>query len=377
MREKLKIGISCYPTYGGSGIVATELGTELAKRGHEVHFITYALPSRLNAFQERVYFHEVEVPDYPLFEYSPYSLALSSVMADVAEHEQLDLIHAHYAIPHAASAYLAREILGKNLKIITTLHGTDITLVGNEPSFLPIVKFSIEKSDGVTAVSKNLAEKVCSEIGVGRDISVIPNFIDPEIFKRNPSPECRRRYARDDQPVLIHISNFRPVKRPEDLIRILQLVKDEIDPVLLLIGDGPLRSRLEKMCRELSLCDSVVFLGKQLSIVELLSLADVYLCTSETESFGLSALEAMSCGVPAVSSRAGGIPEVIDHGVNGFLETTGDVEAMADRVIELVKDRELYRRFSAAAREKAETTFNIRRIVSRYEDFYRTILEQS
>lgn len=377
MKDKLKIGISCYPTYGGSGIVATELGKELAKRGHEVHFITYALPTRLNTFQERVYFHEVDVPDYPLFEYSPYSLALASVMADVAKHEGLDLIHAHYAIPHAASAYLAREILGNDLKIITTLHGTDITLVGNEPSFLPIVKFSIEKSDGVTAVSKNLAENVCSEIGVSREITVIPNFIDTEVFKRKRSAECRRRYARDDQPVLIHISNFRPVKRPEDLIKILQLVKAYIDPVLLLVGDGPMRSRLEKMCREAGLCDSVVFLGKQLSIVELLSLADVYLCTSETESFGLSALEAMSCGVPSVSSDAGGIPEVIDHGINGFLEKVGDVEAMAGRVTEVVKNRELYRRFSASARKKAETTFNVRRIVSRYEDFYHTILKQS
>ena len=374
MKDKLKIGISCYPTYGGSGIVATELGKELASKGHEVHFITYALPTRLNAFQERVFFHEVDVPDYPLFEYSPYSLALASVMADVAKHEQLDIIHAHYAIPHAASAFLAREILGNKLKIITTLHGTDITLVGNEPSFLPIVKFSIEKSDGVTAVSKYLADQVCSEIGACENINVIPNFIDPEFFKRKFNPECRGCYARDDQPILIHISNFRPVKRPEDLIRILQLTKDKIDPVLLLIGDGPMRSRLEKMCREMGLCDRVFFLGKQLSIVELLSLADVYLCTSETESFGLSALEAMSCGIPVVSSNAGGVPEVVEHGEDGFLAEPGNTAEMADRVIQLTTDSNLYDRFSNSARNKAETKFNIHKIVNLYENFYFDVL---
>ena len=371
---KFKIGISCYPTYGGSGIVATELGKSLASRGHEVHFITYAMPTRLDRFQDRVFFHEVEVPDYPLFEYSPYSLALASVMADVARHEGLDLIHAHYAIPHAASAFLAREILNDNLKIVTTLHGTDITLVGNEPSFLPIVKFSIEKSDGITAVSQYLADSTKDELGVDRKIEVIPNFIDPQTFIKKVDINLRRRLAMDHQPILMHMSNFRPVKRPEDLIRILQIIRNEVDPVLVLIGDGPMRSRVEKMCRDLRLCDSVMFLGKQLSIVELLSLANVYLCTSETESFGLSALEAMACGTPVVSSNTGGVPEVITDGEEGFLLTPGDVEGMAEKVVTLLRNKEMHTEMSRTARQTAVEAFDRESVVNQYEALYHRVL---
>jgi len=373
--DKLKIGLSCYPTYGGSGIVATELGKELAKRGHEVHFITYALPTRLDRFQERVFFHEVEVPEYPLFEYSPYSLALASVMAETAKQRGLDLLHAHYAIPHAASAYLAREMTGGKLKIITTLHGTDITLVGNQPSFLPVVKFSIEQSDQVTAVSQWLAEMTRRELSIEREIAVIPNFIDPAVFYRKTDQALRRQFAQDNQPILLHISNFRPVKRPEDLIRVLNLVKEEADAVLVLAGDGPMRSKVENLCRQKKLCGRVLFLGKQLAVAELLSAADVYLCTSEAESFGLTALEAMACGTPVVSTGAGGVPEVITDGQEGFLTAVGDVETMAELVLRLIKDKDLWKSMSSAGRVRAVRNFNIKEVVDRYEKSYREMLE--
>lgn len=372
--DHLKIGISCYPTYGGSGIVATELGKELARRGHEVHFITYALPSRLDRFQERVFFHEVETPEYPLFEYSPYSLALASVMAETAKNAGLDLIHAHYAIPHAASAYLAKEMIGGKLKIITTLHGTDITLVGNQPSFLNVVKFSIERSDAVTAVSNWLAEETSRKLGVKREIAVIPNFIDPAVFRRREDKAMRRKLAHDNQTIMMHISNFRPVKRPEDLIKVLELVRKDADAVLVLIGDGPMRSRVEGLCREKRLSEQVIFLGKQFSVVELLSLADVYLCTSEAESFGLSALEALACGVPVVSTGAGGVPEVIEDGQEGFLIPVGGVETMAEKVLTLVKDKNLWLKMRKAGRETAEKKFNIADIVNRYEHHYYKML---
>ena len=372
--DHLKIGISCYPTYGGSGIVATELGKELARRGHEVHFITYALPSRLDRFQERVFFHEVETPEYPLFEYSPYSLALASVMAETAKNAGLDLIHAHYAIPHAASAYLAKEMIGGKLKIITTLHGTDITLVGNQPSFLNVVKFSIERSDAVTAVSNWLAEETSRKLGVKREIAVISNFIDPAVFRRREDKAMRRKLAHDNQTIMMHISNFRPVKRPEDLIKVLELVRKDADAVLVLIGDGPMRSRVEGLCREKRLSEQVIFLGKQFSVVELLSLADVYLCTSEAESFGLSALEALACGVPVVSTGAGGVPEVIEDGQEGFLIPVGGVETMAEKVLTLVKDKNLWLKMRKAGRETAEKKFNIADIVNRYEHHYYKML---
>ena len=374
MNRRLKIGISCYPTYGGSGIVATELGKNLACRGHEVHFITYALPQRLDTFQERVYYHEVKVPEYPLFEYSPYALALASMMADAAQKIGLDLIHAHYAIPHAASAYLAREIISSKLKIITTLHGTDITLVGNEPSFLPIVKFSIEQSDGLTAVSQYLADVTKEEFNIDKPIEVIPNFIDIEYFRKKHSIQLRRRFAMDHQYILMHISNFRAVKRPEDLLQILKRVKGDFDAMLVLVGDGPLRGKLEELTGRMRLGDRVVFLGKQAGIVELLSVADVYVSTSENESFGLSALEAMSCGIPVVATKVGGVPEVINHNSEGFLGKAGDVDTLAESVKTLLGNEELRQEMGGKGRLRAEKCFSSEVVVGEYEDYYLKVL---
>ncbi len=372
----LKIGISCYPTYGGSGIIAAELGKILAERGNEVHFISYAPPTRYEPFQERVYYHEVEVPDYPLFEYSPYSLALASVMADIAVYHKLDLIHAHYAIPHAASAYLAKQITKGGFKTITTLHGTDITLVGNEPSFLPITRFSIEMSDGVTAVSRYLAQRTISELKVDKPIQVIYNFVDTEFFRRRDEAPCRSKFADKDEFILMHISNFRPVKRMEDLIEIVDRIRKDFKVKLLLIGDGPMRSRLQQICREKNLEDNVVFLGKQTCIVDLLSIADLYLQTSQTESFGLSALEAMSCSVPVISSRAGGTPEVVQDGITGYLEDVGDIEAMADKVKHLLGNNTLRAAMGKKARDRVENHFSADKIVDQYEAFYAKALEQ-
>ncbi|MBC8204371.1 N-acetyl-alpha-D-glucosaminyl L-malate synthase BshA [bacterium] len=372
----MKIGISCYPTYGGSGIIAAELGKILAERGNEVHFISYAPPTRYEPFQERVYYHEVEVPDYPLFEYSPYSLALASVMADIAVYHKLDLIHAHYAIPHAASAYLAKQITKGGFKTITTLHGTDITLVGNEPSFLPITRFSIEMSDGVTAVSRYLAQRTISELKVDKPIQVIYNFVDTEFFRRRDEAPCRSKFADKDEFILMHISNFRPVKRMEDLIEIVDRIRKDFKVKLLLIGDGPMRSRLQQICREKNLEDNVVFLGKQTCIVDLLSIADLYLQTSQTESFGLSALEAMSCSVPVISSRAGGTPEVVQDGITGYLEDVGDIEAMADKVKHLLGNNTLRAAMGKKARDRVENHFSADKIVDQYEAFYAKALEQ-
>ena len=372
----LKIGISCYPTYGGSGIIAAELGKILVERGNEVHFISYAPPTRYEPFQERVYYHEVEVPDYPLFEYSPYSLALASVMADIAVYHKLDLIHAHYAIPHAASAYLAKQITKGGFKTITTLHGTDITLVGNEPSFLPITRFSIEMSDGVTAVSRYLAQRTISELKVDKPIQVIYNFVDTEFFRRRDEAPCRSKFADKDEFILMHISNFRPVKRMEDLIEIVDRIRKDFKVKLLLIGDGPMRSRLQQICREKNLEDNVVFLGKQTCIVDLLSIADLYLQTSQTESFGLSALEAMSCSVPVISSRAGGTPEVVQDGITGYLEDVGDIEAMADKVKHLLGNNTLRAAMGKKARDRVENHFSADKIVDQYEAFYAKALEQ-
>ncbi|MCF8431864.1 MAG: N-acetyl-alpha-D-glucosaminyl L-malate synthase BshA, partial [Melioribacteraceae bacterium] len=305
----MKIGITCYPTYGGSGVVATELGKELANIGHEVHFISYALPHRLKAFVENIYFHEVEISSYPLFEHQLYGLSLTSKMLEVIEFENLDILHVHYAIPHATSAYLAKQIVkknGGNLKFITTLHGTDITLAGLEPSFLPLVKFSIEESDGVTAVSRFLKEKTLTNYHIEKEIEVIPNFIDTDIYKPIGCPDFLRHIAPNGEKLLVHTSNFRPVKRVPDAIRILSEVRKQIPAKLLLIGDGPDRSECERLSRELGLQKEVIFLGKQDSIVEILSGCDIFLMPSQSESFGLSALEAMACGLPVVSSSVGG-----------------------------------------------------------------------
>jgi len=373
----MKIGITCYPTYGGSGVIATELGKALALKGHQIHFISYALPFRLASFVENVVFHEVEMSSYPLFEFPLYSLALASKMVEVAEYEKLDLLHVHYAIPHAASAFLAREMLKekKNIKIITTLHGTDITLVGLEPSFLPLVKFSIEKSDGVTAVSRFLKEKTLTNYDIDKDILVIPNFVDTELFKPNPDCSFRKNIAPGGEKILIHTSNFRPVKRVTDTIKIFDIVQKEVPSKLILVGDGPDRSECERLVRQLNLIDKVKFLGKQDGLVEILTASDVFLIPSQSESFGLAALEAMACGLPVVSSSVGGLPELVGHNECGFIAEIGDIDRMAKYVIDLLTNEKKYRIFSQNARERAVKKFDINKVVPNYEDYYKKVLD--
>ena len=333
----MRVGITCYPTYGGSGIVATELGLELATRGHEVHFISYANPIRLDAGIPRIFYHEVEVTTYPLFQYPPYALALSSRMAEVAERYALDLLHVHYAIPHSISALLARDMLrrqGRRLPFITTLHGTDITLVGTDRSYLPITRFSIEESDGVTAVSDYLRDATRDFLGVQRDIRVIKNFVNCEMYQPDPQRRREAKVAPAGEKVLIHISNFRPVKRVTDCIRILAEVRKHTAAHLLMVGDGPEWGPAESLAREMGLEEHVTFMGKQSHVERLLPLAHVLLMPSDLESFGLAALEGMACGVPAVATRGGGLPELVTHGVDGFLEPVGDIQAQAARVVE-------------------------------------------
>ncbi|MEI7483725.1 MAG: N-acetyl-alpha-D-glucosaminyl L-malate synthase BshA [Ignavibacteriota bacterium] len=378
----MKIGITCYPTYGGSGVVATELGKTLALKGHEVHFISYAMPTRLSSYIGNIFYHEVEMYSYPLFEFPLYSIALSSKMVEVVKFNDLDLIHAHYAIPHATSAYLAREILknerknSKDIKVITTLHGTDITLVGLEPSFLSTMKFSIEQSDGVTAVSQFLKDKTMSTYKIEKDIEVIPNFIDTDKYRRNPEEKTgcfRKNFADPKEKVLIHVSNFRPVKRVPDVIKIFALVREKIPSRLILVGDGPERSECERLCRELGIMEHVKFMGKQDSLPEILSIADLFLMPSQQESFGLSALEAMSCGVPVISSSVGGLPELNLHGETGYIAEFGDVERMARYAVELFSEEKKYKLFQKNARERAEF-FNEDKIIGYYEEFYDKIL---
>ena len=373
----MKIGITCYPTYGGSGVIATELGKALALKGHQIHFISYALPFRLASFVENVVFHEVEMSSYPLFEFPLYSLALASKMVEVAEYEKLDLLHVHYAIPHAASAFLAREMLKekKDIKIITTLHGTDITLVGLEPSFLPLVKFSIEKSDGVTAVSRFLKEKTLTNYDINKDILVIPNFVDTELFKPNPDCSFRKNIAPGGEKILIHTSNFRPVKRVTDTIKIFDIVQKEVPSKLILVGDGPDRSECERLVRQLNLIDKVKFLGKQDGLVEILTASDVFLIPSQSESFGLAALEAMACGLPVVSSSVGGLPELVGHNECGFIAEIGDIDRMAKYVIDLLTNEKKYRIFSQNARERAVKKFDMNKVVPHYEDYYKKVLD--
>ncbi len=372
----LRIGITCYPTYGGSGIVATELGKELAERGHRVHFISYALPQRLVHYHPRIFFHEVEVVSYPLFEHAPYVLALASKMAEVAEYEKLDLLHVHYAIPHAAAGYLAKKILGNRLRVVTTLHGTDITLIGNDRSFLPVTRFSIEASDGVTAVSRFLKRVTYKEIKVHKDIRVIPNFINTRIYQRSAGGECRNKLVRRNERILIHISNFRPVKRIEDVVATFEIVSKKVPSRLLLVGDGPERSRIEGLIRAKRLQERVQFLGKQESVVDLLSCADLLLLPSQTESFGLAALEAMSCGVPVIATRVGGLPEVVTQGVTGYLCPLGKVEEMAEASLKILKSDRLWSKMSAACRRRAVETFSAERILPRYEKFYNEVLQE-
>jgi N-acetyl-alpha-D-glucosaminyl L-malate synthase BshA len=368
----MKIGIICYPTYGGSGVVATELGKALASVGHEVHFITYTQPPRLDFFSENIFYHEVSVASYPLFEYLPYESALASKMVDVTINEQLDLIHVHYAIPHASAAYLAKQILkykGIHVPVITTLHGTDITLVGRDPSFEPVVTFSINESDGVTAVSESLKNDTYSSFEILSNIEVIPNFVDLQRFKKQPKEHFKLAICPHGEKLLIHTSNFRKVKRIQDIIQVFAKVQKQIPSKLLLVGDGPERTAIEVLCRELGVQADVRFLGKLDTIEEALSLADLFLLTSEKESFGLSALEAMACEVPVISSNAGGITEVNIHGETGFVSEIGDVDDMAKNAIAILSDPVLHATMKKNALERAKL-FDIKNILPTADKLY-------
>ncbi|MBN2288349.1 MAG: N-acetyl-alpha-D-glucosaminyl L-malate synthase BshA [Candidatus Glassbacteria bacterium] len=379
-KSNLKIGITCYPTYGGSGVLATELGKRLALHGHEIHFITYALPYRLKEFHRNIYFHEVQVSNYPVFEYQPYTLSLAVKMHDVIGEYGLDLLHLHYAIPHATSAWIARQMLGDKhpVRLITTLHGTDITLVGQEQSFKSITRFSIEQSDGVTAVSNYLRNQTLEIFGVEKPIEVIPNFVDTEVFKRRDDFVCCRKTLTDGtEKIIMHISNMRPVKRLRDVVQVFARVASETRAQLVLVGDGPERAPAYSLAEELGVADRCIFLGAQESIDCLLNCADLLLQPSATESFGLSVLEALSTGVPVVATRCGGPEEVVLQGECGYLSEVGDVEEMARNCLRLLTDRELYEAFSRKAREHAVANFDIREITGRYESFYQSILERS
>jgi N-acetyl-alpha-D-glucosaminyl L-malate synthase BshA len=378
----MKIGITCYPTYGGSGVVATELGIELAARGHEIHFITYSQPFRLAGRDANIRYHEVPVSNYPLFEYPPYDLALATRMAEVAELHSLDLLHVHYAIPHSVSALLARQMLatrGRHLPFITTLHGTDITLVGLDRSYLPITRFGIDESDGVTAISSHLRERTRENLGITREIEVIRNFVNCDFYIRKPElvAQQRPRFARPDERLLVHLSNFRPVKRVLDVIEVFARVARVLPARLLMIGDGPDRSAAEFLALRLGVGDRVDFVGKQENVNELLPLADLMLMPSEMESFGLAALEAMACRVPAVATRVGGVPELIDDGVNGLLFDVGDLDSMADGAISILSDPALLERMSTASRRTAQDHFCASRIIPLYERYYERIVHES
>jgi N-acetyl-alpha-D-glucosaminyl L-malate synthase BshA len=371
----MRIGITCYPTYGGSGIVATELGLELANRGHEVHFITYANPIRLDPNTPRIHYHEVEVSNYPLFQYPPYCLALASRMADVAAVYELDLLHVHYAIPHSISAMLARQMTQtRRLPFITTLHGTDISLVGVDPSYFTITKFSIEQSDGVTSISEDLRRQTLSVFGVTNEVRVIHNFVNCATYAPDPERAGIERFSKNGEKLLIHLSNFRPVKRVNDCVRILAEVRRHTDARLLMVGDGPDRGPAELLAAQLGVQKHVDFLGKQNNVQSLIRLAHVLLMPSEMESFGLAALEAMACGVPAVATRVGGVPELVTDGHDGYLEAVGDVGAQAARVVSLLTDDALHSRMAAAARETALTRFCTEMIIPQYEQYYRDVL---
>ena len=370
----MKIGITCYPTYGGSGAVATELGIALAARGHEVHFITYQQPFRLPSYLPRIFFHEVDVGRYPLFEYPPYDLALAVRMHEVVLSRELDLLHVHYAIPHATSAWIAREMLrqgGSDVKVVTTLHGTDITIVGQDPSYRPITKFSIEKSDKITAVSRYLRDETLQTFGcTSCKVEVIPNFIDPTVYDRALYPAPVLPGVPAGHRVLMHISNFRAVKRVQDVIRIHARVCREVPCVLVMVGDGPDRVAAQEEARRLDVADSVHFLGKLESVAPLLAGADLFLLPSQSESFGLSALEALACGVPVVAARTGGLPDVVRDGETGALRPVGDAAAMAEAAIEILRDPARWGRMSAAAAADARARFSLDRILAEYERLY-------
>jgi N-acetyl-alpha-D-glucosaminyl L-malate synthase BshA len=373
----VRIGIACYPTFGGSGVIATELGLALAARGHDVHIVSYSRPFRLQDYRENVAFHEVEVTSYPLFKYPPYDLALASKLLEVMEHCGLDIIHVHYAIPHAVSAYLAREMLPSgNTKTVVTLHGTDITIVGNEKAYFHVTKFAIEKSDGVTAVSRYLEAETRRLFGVTTDIRVIPNFVDASRFAPGRPHLRRDAIARPDERIVVHVSNCRPVKRLADVVRTFALIRAQVPSRLLLVGEGPELAGALALAEQLGVGSRVVSLGQQEATEDILPVADLFLLPSEFESFGLAALEAMSCGVPVIGSRVGGLVEVVQDGVTGWLCPLGDVEEMARRGIELLCDPARHRRFGAAARERAIHSFDRDEIVARYEDYYKEVLSR-
>src|SRR5277367_334028 len=372
----MRIGITCYPTYGGSGVVATELGMELAARNHDVHFISYAPPIRMNPNDPHIYFHEVEVASYPLFDHPPYTLALATKMLEVFESQSLDLLHVHYAIPHSVSAMLARSMAApRRLPFITTLHGTDITLVGSNRTYLPITRFSIEQSDGVTTISKYLLDQTIKEFDIKRPMEVIPNFVNCDLYVRKDNPELRAKWAPDGEPILMHLSNFRPVKRLTDVVEIFALVRAKMPAKLVLIGDGPDRGSAEFLVRKKKLQKDVLFLGKQDQVYQKLSLADLFLMPSELESFGLAALEAMSCEVPVIATNVGGVPEVVTDGVDGYLIPPHDVETGAERALEILTRPDRGRSMGRKARENARAKYCANDVIPMYEAYYRAVLQ--
>ena len=374
--NNLKIGIVCYPTYGGSGVVATELGIALANKGHEVHFISYSQPFRLDSFSENTFFHEVRVPDYPLFDYTPYELNLTSKLVDVVMHEKLDLLHVHYAIPHASAAISAKLILetkGINIPIVTTLHGTDITLLGKDNSFKPVIEYAINKSDAVTAVSDDLRKETYSHFNIDKDIKMIPNFIDSNLYNIKQKDSFRRKFAAADEKIITHISNFRKVKRVEDVLSVFNKVQKKVKVKLLLIGDGPERERMERMCRKLDLCDKIKFMGKVKAVESFLSISDLFLLPSQTESFGLVALEAMASHVAVVSTNSGGLAEVNVEGITGYLSDVGDVKQMSENAIQLLSDDDKLEEFKENAFNHSKK-FDLPNILPLYEFLYEKLL---
>ena len=374
----MKIGIVCYPTFGGSGVVATELGKALADNGHQVHFITYRQPARLDFFSENLFYHEVSVSNYPLFDYPPYELALASKLVDVVRFENLDILHVHYAIPHASAAFMAKQILatyGIQIPVVTTLHGTDITLVGKDPTYKPVVTFSINQSDGVTAVSENLKEDTYKHFDIKKEIKVIPNFIDMDRFSLKAKDHFKLAIAPNNERIIVHTSNFRKVKRTQDVVHIFGKILEKIPAKLLMVGDGPERVYCEQLCRDLKICENVRFLGKQDAVEEILSVSDLFIMPSESESFGLAALEAMACKVPVITSNAGGLPELNINGVTGFMDNVGDIEAMAAHSISILEDDERLAKFKEGALSRAKE-FDLSLILPIYEQYYMDVLNK-
>jgi N-acetyl-alpha-D-glucosaminyl L-malate synthase BshA len=374
----MKIGIVCYPTFGGSGVLATELGKALAQKGHQVHFITYQQPVRLNGFIPNIFYHEVQVPTYPLFDYPPYETALASTLVDVIKNNQLQLLHVHYAIPHASAAYMAKKILeqeGLHIPVITTLHGTDITLVGRDKTYAPVVTFSINQSDAITAVSQNLRDETFRSFKIEKPIEVIYNFVDVQRFTRKPIDAFRRVIAPNGEKILLHASNFRKIKRVQDVVRIFHEVVKEIPSKLLFVGDGPERGTAEELARQLGVCNDIRFVGKQEQMEDILAIADLFLLTSEYESFGLAALEAMAAGVPVIATNAGGLPEIMINGQNGYMSDVGDIVSMSQNAITILENEETMKRFREGAIKQANA-FDIHNIIPVYEKLYDEVLQQ-